>query len=148
MRLPPAGDLQDRPPVVRLEFGRRYLKLLSHERRPRPPPANATATPVTSTPAATPAQRHIAGRSLVVTTGSGGSPYTCGSSSSRKNAPVPPTPSSGSSPYSLASVTPAACSSATRALAVSLSSSSGPNWIESVGQALAQAGSSPPRSRS
>jgi len=36
----------------------------------------------------------------VVTTGSGGRPYTSGSSRSRKNAPAPPIPSSGSAPYS------------------------------------------------
>ena len=47
---------------------------------------------------ALPAAFHMPGRSLVVTTGSGGSPYTSGSSSSRKKAPIPPTPSSGSAP--------------------------------------------------
>ena len=47
---------------------------------------------------------HVDARSRVGTIGSGGSPYTSGSSSSRKNAPLPPTPSSGSWPYSLASV--------------------------------------------
>ena len=54
--------------------------------------------PPASDSAAAPACFHIAGRSRVVTTGSGGSPYTSGSSSSRKNAPSPPTPSSGSWP--------------------------------------------------
>ena len=43
-----------------------------------------------------PGERHIATASRVGTTGSGGSPYTSGSSSSRKNAPSPPTPSFGS----------------------------------------------------
>ena len=42
----------------------------------------------------------------MVTTGSGGNPYTSGSSRSRKNAPAPPIPSLGSSPYRRASVTP------------------------------------------
>ena len=49
-------------------------------------------------PAASPTRFQVSGRSRVVTTGSGGRPYTSGSSSSRKNAPAPPTPSSGSSP--------------------------------------------------
>ena len=61
-------------------------------------PTNVAATPANRAAAATPACRHIDGRSRVVTTGSGGSPYTSGSSSRRKNAPLPPTPSSGSSP--------------------------------------------------
>ena len=39
---------------------------------------------------------HISGRFRVVTTGSGGRPYTSGSSRNRKNAPIPSTPSSGS----------------------------------------------------
>ena len=45
-------------------------------------------------------------------------------------------------------VTPASCSCSSRAAARSRSSSSGPNWIESVGHAFAQAGSCPRSSRS
>ena len=41
-----------------------------------------------------------------------------------------------------------ALSCCTRSLARSCSSSIGPNWIDAVGQALAQAGASPPCSRS
>ena len=118
VRLAPARHLEDRPTVVRLELGRAapaVPRSSAHRRPPgerdghpgddhpgrqRPPSATSTAGP------------------LVVTTGSGGSPYTCGSSSSRKKAPAPPIPSSGSSPYSRACVTPAACSSASRACAV------------------------------
>ena len=47
--------------------------------------------------------RQIFGRSRVVTTGSGGKPYTSGLSSSKKNAPAPPIPSSASRRYRLAS---------------------------------------------
>jgi hypothetical protein len=43
---------------------------------------------------------------------------------------------------------PRSCSAAVRLAATSRSSSIGPNWIESVGQAFAQAGSSPSSSRS
>ncbi len=50
-------------------------------------------------PAAAAMCLYMDGRSRVVTTGSGGRPYTSGSSSRRKKAPSPPTPSSGSSPY-------------------------------------------------
>ena len=56
----------------------------------------------------------------MVETGSGGSPYTSGSSSSRKNAPKPSTPSSGSAPYRRASVWPAAVSRSSRLAARSL----------------------------
>ena len=47
-----------------------------------------------------------------------------------------------------ASVTPRACNCSTRRAARSRNSSSGPNWIESVGHAFAHAGSSPSCSRS
>ena len=67
--------------------------LAAHDRRP----TNAVAAATSSPSAASPACFHIRGRSAVVTTGSGGKPYTSGSSSSRKNAPAPPTPPSGSS---------------------------------------------------
>src|SRR5215469_15159553 len=113
MWLTPAGDLEYRPAIVRSEIGWRHVQLLGHDAPARP--ANAATTPAATTPAAIPAQRHIDGRSLVVTTGSGGNPYTSGSSSSKKNAPAPPIPSSGSAPYSLASLTPAACSSSSLA---------------------------------
>ena len=64
-----------------------------HFRRPRPRAMPAAASPA----AARPTCFQMLGRSRVVTTGSGGRPYTSGSSSSRKNAPPPPMPSSGSS---------------------------------------------------
>jgi hypothetical protein len=51
----------------------------------------------------------------------------------------------GSWPYSLASDTPAPCSSSTRRAARSRNSSRGPYWIDSVGQALAHADSRPPQ---
>ena len=61
---------------------------------------------------------------------------------------MPSTPSVSSAPYSRASSTPAAWSVSTRPRARSRSSSSGPNWIDLVGQAWAHAGSIPPFSRS
>jgi len=70
VRLPPPGDLEDRPTVVGPELGLGYLAYLAHGRRP----AKAAATPATSSAAAPPAHRHSCGRSLVVTTGSGGRP--------------------------------------------------------------------------
>src|SRR4051812_21943979 len=97
----PGRRLDDLAAVVALE-----PRLLDHEpltagarrrahgRLPRktvmPTPANAAA--------AAPTCFHMEPRSRVVTTGSGGRPYTSGSSSSRKKAPSPPTPSSGSRP--------------------------------------------------
>src|SRR6476661_2323773 len=93
---PPHRLLQNGPVVVRPYLGARHHRLLSglHRR----PPSTAMATAPASPRAALPAAFHIAGRSRVVTTGSGGRRYTSGSSSSRKKAPMPPTPSPGSSP--------------------------------------------------
>ena len=48
-----------------------------------------------------------------------------------------------SAPYRYALSLPRACSSATRTRALSRNWSTGPNWMEAVGQALAQAGSMP-----
>jgi len=67
---------------------------VAHRRRP----AKAATTPASRPSAASPIDRYMAGSSAVHTCGSGGSPYTSGSSSSRKNAPAPPTPSPGDSP--------------------------------------------------
>ena len=72
VRFLPAGQLQDGLAVVGPELRLRDLRLLGH-REPRRP-VNATATPAVSSAAAMPARRHIAGRSRVVTTGSGGRP--------------------------------------------------------------------------
>src|SRR5690348_13424616 len=100
--------LQHRPAVVGAEVGLRHHLLLAaaaalllaaaaagadlHAR-----PVTPTATAATAMPAAARAAwRHMRGRSRVVTTGSGGRPYTSGWSSSRKKAPAPPMPSSGS----------------------------------------------------
>ena len=149
----PRGGLEHRAPVV---GGERRVR---HHRSPRggpgraarsaldrrsstvPPPAkNDNAAPTSRAAAAPTAMCHISVRCAVVTTGSGGRPYTSGSSSSRKNAPAPPTPSSGSSPYSRASGTAVPCSVASRSAARSRSSSTSPNWMDSVGQACAQAG--------
>src|SRR5581483_10777631 len=139
----PHRFLQDRTPVV-------GARLAGIERDPaerpvvarhRRPPRNDATTLTTIAPAASAAAAHISGRCFVVTTGSGGSPYTSASSSSRKNAPKPPTPSFGSWPYSCAPFHPCAHSRSTRRSARSRSSSSGPNWIESVGHAFAHAGS-------
>src|SRR5690606_2337799 len=97
-------------------------------------PTNAATAAAAMASAASPARFHIFGRSRVVTTGSGGRPYTSGWSRSRKNAPSPPTPSVGSRPYSRAVSTPRSLSSRSRRSARSRSSSSGPNWIEAVGR--------------
>src|SRR5699024_4729727 len=72
--------------------GRRLVGLVGVGHQDRPPAAKATTAPPSSVAAASAACRHIAGAWRVVTTGSGGRPYTSGSSRSRKNAPVPPTP--------------------------------------------------------
>src|SRR5205807_3138769 len=106
-----------------------------------PPPNTAAASPAPRATAAAAAAAQTVPSRRRGSTGSGGSPYTSGSSSSRKNAPAPPTPSSSSSRYSRASDCPASCSWSSRASARSRRSSSSPNWIESVGQACAQAGS-------
>src|SRR6185437_16823509 len=134
----PDGRAHDRAAVVALGRG------LGHRR----PPSRHAATPTARAPAATAADRHISGRSWVVSTGFGGRPYTSGSSSSRKNAPKPPTPSSGSSPYRRAPMNPSSTTLSSRAAARSRSSSSGPYWIDSVGHAWAQAGVIPSRVRS
>src|SRR6266545_2824017 len=68
--VPPHRRLDHRPPIVRLEAGHDASGSLAHCRRPR----NAAATAAAMASAATPALRHIAGRSRVVTTGSGGRP--------------------------------------------------------------------------
>src|SRR5204863_6760464 len=94
--------LDDRAAVVRDGLG-----------HPRPP-TKAAATPATTAAPATNAAPHISPRSRVGTTGSGGRPYTSGSSSRRKKAPAPPTPSSPSARYSRASSIPTSCSSSTR----------------------------------
>src|SRR6185437_10430990 len=60
------------------------------------PPKTAAVKPTPSASAAAPAAAQISPRSRRVSTGSGGSPYTSGSSRSRKNAPAPPMPSSAS----------------------------------------------------
>src|ERR1700736_1638287 len=96
---PPHRLLQHRPAVVGAEVGLRHHRLLAaaaaaglHAR-----PATPTAMAATAMlAAARAAWRHMRGRSRVVTTGSGGRPYTSGWSSSRKKAPAPPMPSSGS----------------------------------------------------
>src|SRR5207253_2558221 len=75
----------------------------AHGRRP----TNAAAAPARAVSAARAAFFHMSGRSRVVTTGSGGSPYTSGSSISRNIAPPPPMPSPGSSRYRRASASPA-----------------------------------------
>src|SRR6202012_1651132 len=62
------------------------------------PPRNESTAAVIMPPAARPASLYIRGRSAVGTRGSGGRPYTSGSSSSRKTDPVPPTPSSSLAP--------------------------------------------------
>src|SRR4029079_11871841 len=100
--------LEDRPVVVRPHLGAALGD--AHER----PPRNASAVPTTVAAAASAVVFHSDGRSRVVTTGSGGRPYTSGSSSSRKNAPKPPTPSSGSRPYSCAPFQSCSCSLASR----------------------------------
>src|SRR6266568_5245942 len=96
----PHRFLQHRPAVVGAEVGLRHHLLLAaaaaaaglHAR-----PATPTATAATAMlAAARAALRHMRGRSRVVTTGSGGRPYTSGWSSSRKKAPAPPMPSPGS----------------------------------------------------
>lgn len=79
--LPAAPGTLRRPEAVEFRKG--------HARPPRKANAAAAAMPAT----AMPARRYICGRSAVGTRGSGGSPYTSGSSSSRKTDPVPPTPS-------------------------------------------------------
>src|SRR5262249_12708213 len=132
----PRGGLDDLAAVVGLELGVRDHGLLAARAHERLPAKTATPTPANAT-AAAPTLRQIDPRSRVVTTGSGGRPYTSGSSRSRKNAPSPPTPSSGSRPYSRATSTPLSCSSASRWSARSRSSSSSPNWIDSVGHAWA-----------
>ena len=95
-----------RPPGPGSRRPGRHLRLTGRAGRPartgrsahRRRPAKAETARPTNVAAARPACFHMAGRSRVVTTGSGGNPYTSGSSSSRKNAPSPPTPSSGSWP--------------------------------------------------
>src|SRR5581483_8466750 len=138
--------LDDRAAVVRPHLGaaRSDGSVGAHSA----PPANAASRPTTTPAAASAVVRHSFGRCVVGTTGSGGRPYTSGSSSSRKNAPKPPTPSSGSRPYSRAPFQRSARSFSSRLSARSRSSSSSPNWIESVGHALAHAGSWPPFKRS
>src|ERR1700733_13768775 len=69
---------------------------------------------------ARPARLYIRGKSAVGTRGSGGSPYTSGSSRSRKTDPVPPTPSSSLAPYRRASVPPRARNAAPPPLGVQL----------------------------
>ncbi len=67
----PWRGLDDGPAVIGGELGRRHHGPLAlHDR----PPANAATAPASRVTAASPALRHIAGRSLVVTTGSGGRP--------------------------------------------------------------------------
>src|SRR4029078_10103885 len=75
----------------------------AHDRR-----HTATSADVASVKADTATAAPVSGRFRVLTTGSGGRPYTSGSSSNRKNAPAPPTPSSGSSPDKRGSRTPSA----------------------------------------
>ena len=70
---------------------------------------------------------------------SGGSPYTSGSSSSRKNAPKPPTPSSGSSPYSRRRSFPPRCTWSSRSPARSRSSLERPE-LDRLGRAGLGAG--------
>ena len=105
----------------------------------RRPPTNAATVAAAMASAASPARFHIFGRSRVVTTGSGGSPYTSGSSSSRKNAPSPPTPSFGSWPYSRASVTPALVQRAPPAAAARSRSSSSGAVLDRLGRARLRA---------
>src|SRR5271165_1901376 len=102
---PPHRRFQHRPPVVGPEARTRYGELLTAPVVPHRPrlPTNADTATASSAAAAAPVCFQVEARSRVGTTGSGGSPYTSGSSSSKKNAPLPPTPSSGSWPYSLAS---------------------------------------------
>src|SRR5256714_7169763 len=103
---PPHRLFQHRPTVVGAEVGLRHHLLLAaaaaaglHAR-----PATPTAMAAAAMPAAARAAlRHMRGRSRVVTTGSGGRPYTSGWASSRKKAPAPPTPSAGSAPEDCAS---------------------------------------------
>src|SRR6185312_1062805 len=89
----PGGLLEDRAAVVgrevrgRLDGRGRHAGLLTGAHRL--PPTNAATTAATTPAAVSAARFHIAGRSRVVTTGSGGSPYTSGRSSNRKNAPSP-----------------------------------------------------------
>src|SRR5438270_6884168 len=97
----PYGLLQDRAVVVRAHLGLghhgrlappgtagRTLGVGLRLHRRRSPKTDATTAPA-KTSAAFPAAFHMAGRSAVVTTGSGGSRYTSGSSSNRKKAPMP-----------------------------------------------------------
>src|SRR4029079_5907051 len=100
--------LQDRPVVVRPHLRAAFGD--AHDRTPQ----DASAVPTAVAADAIAPLFHIDGRSFVVTTGSGGRPYTSGSSSSRKNAPKPPTPSSGSRPYSCAPFQSCSCSLASR----------------------------------
>src|SRR5262249_41534000 len=75
--------------------------------------------------------------------GSAGRLYVDGFESNRKNAFRPPRKPLVSAPYSCASLKPIAFRVSTRFWAFVTSSSRKPNWIESVGHALAQAGPSP-----
>src|SRR6266851_4637518 len=97
---PPRRLFQHRPAVVGAELGLRHHLLLAAAAaaaRLHARPVTPTATAAMAMPAAARAAlRHMRGRSRVVTTGSGGRPYTSGWSSSRKKAPAPPMPSSGS----------------------------------------------------
>src|SRR5699024_7355282 len=113
-------------------------------RRPR----NAIAADRSIPSAARPARPSLRGRVFVHTCGSGGNPYTSGSSSRRKTDPMPPTPSESFAPYSRASVMPWSCSSATRSFAVSTISCRSPNLIDVVAQVWAHAGGCPSVSRS
>src|SRR5581483_3850960 len=102
----PHGLLHDRAPVVRAHRRAALGDRAAPAGRPAResvfghslPPKNAAATPTASATDASAVDRHSRGRCFVGTTGSGGRPYTSGSSSSRKNAPKPPTPSFGSWP--------------------------------------------------
>src|SRR5690606_37973816 len=92
-----------RADVAGLGVTARFARAFAALRHRRPPVQKTAADAASRAEAATAACFHMDTRSRVGTTGSGGSPYTSGSSSSRKNAPLPPTPSSGSWPYSRAS---------------------------------------------
>src|SRR5206468_1897059 len=95
-----------------------------------------------SATAAAPIESQLLLTLRVGTTGSGGRLYFSGRSQSRKKAFSPPVPGwlSASAPYKYASWTPRACSSETRARAFTRNCTRSPNWMEPVGQCLAQAG--------
>src|SRR3954453_14582878 len=91
----PGRFLDNRASVVRVHLGADPGdRRVAHS----PPPMNESASPASIAVAAIAVVRHRRGRCLVGTIGSGGRPYTSGSSRSRKKAPNPPTPSSGSLP--------------------------------------------------